>query len=243
MKDYSNITLTTLTFGNVPDTFQLSFIVPRVTWWLLSDRTKKEIDDIGLTLLLAIELYKEDGDHNDLRSLFRIAQIERDFGAWVAAPGWTWKDGFALFALLKVAEALPYLEREPSIAAECALEAMEAVCFAELLTHLKERKNEQEKDSDRDLQEQLASHRSALGKKGANAKHDQTTRPLKAKAIELYESREWPSVSQAAKDIYPKLGPFIEAKGISFRFSSERGEKTTYQWLLAHRKKKTTESS
>ncbi len=241
MKDYSNLTLKTLTFDTVPDTFQLSFIVPRAKFFLLGDRTEKELDDIGLTLLLAIELYKEDGDRDDLRSLFRIAKdVERDFGAWVAAPGWSWQEGFALFALLKVAEALPYLEREPSIAAECALEAMEAVCFADQLKSLKETRNEQEEDSDRDLQKQLASYRSALARKGANARHDRTTRPLKAKAIELYESKKWPSVMQAAKYIYRELK---QEKSMPCPLSPERGEKTIYDWLLAHRKKTTSESS
>ncbi len=244
MKDYSNFTLKTLTFDNVPDTFQLSSIAQRVQFFLLGDRTEKELDDIGLTLLLAIGLWKEDEDRDDLRSLFRIAHdVERDFGAWVYAPGWSWEEGFALFALLKVAEALPYLEREPSIAAECALEAMEAVCFADQLKSLKETRNEQEKDPDRDLQKQLASHRSALAKKGANAKHDRTTRPLKAKAIELYESREWRSDMQAAKHIHRGLKQFIEETGIPFRLSADRAEKTICDWLRAHRKKKTTESS
>ena len=241
MKDYSNFTLKTLTFDNVPDTFQLSFIAPRVQLFLLGDRTEKELDDIGLTLLLAIGLWKEDEDRDDLRSLLRIAHdVERDFGAWVAAPGWSWEEGFALFALLKVAEALPYLEREPSIAAECALEAMEAVCYAELLKFLRETKNKQEKDPERHFQRQLASYHSALGKKAANARHDRTTRPLKAKAIELYESREWPSVSQAAKFIHSELK---QDKSMPTRLSPERGEKTIYDWLLAHRKKTTDQSS
>jgi hypothetical protein len=240
MKDYSNFTLKTLTFDNVPDTFQLSSIAPRVQFFLLGDRMEKELDDIGLTLLLAIELYKEDGDRDDLRSLFRIANVQRDFGAWVAAPGWSWEEGFALFALLKVAEALPYLEREPSIAAECALEAMEAVCYAELLKFLKETKNKQEKDPERQFQTQLASYHSTLGKKAANARHDRTTRPLKAKAIELYESKKWPSVRQAAKYIYRELK---QDKSMPTRLSPERGEKTIYDWLLAHRKKTISASS
>ncbi len=241
MKDYSNFTLKTLTFDTLPDTFQLSFIAPRVNWWLLSGRTEKERDDIGLTLLLAIELYKEDEDRDDLRSLVRIAHdVERDFGTWVAAPGWSWQEGFALFALLKVAEALPYLEREPSIAAECALEAMEAVCYADLLKFLKETKNTQEKDPERQFQTYLASYHSTLAKKAANARHDRTTRLLKAKAIELYESRKWPSVRQAAKFIHSELK---QDKSMPTRLSPERGEKTIYDWLLAHRKKTTSGSS
>ncbi len=241
MKDYSNFTLKTLTFDTVPDTFQLSFIVPRVNWWLLSGRTEKELDDIGLTLLLVIELYQEDGDRDDLRFLFRIAHdVERDFGALVYAPGWSWEEGFALFALLKVAEALPYLESESSIAAECALEAMEAVCYAELLKFLRETKNKQEKDPERHFQRQLASYHSALGKKAANARHDRTTRPLKAKAIELYESKKWPSVRQAAKFIYSELK---QDKSMPTRLSPERGEKTIYDWLLGHRKKTISASS
>ncbi len=224
----------TLKTDTVPETFQLAYISQGARG-LLHDRSEKDIDDIGLTVGLWITLNKEDRDADDLRSFFRISLIERDFGAWAAAPGWSWEEGYALFALLKVAEALPYLERKPSIAAECALEAMEAVCYVDVLAL--------HKDPDRDLQEQLASHRSALARKGANARHDQTTRPLKAKAIELYESKKWRSVSQAAKDIYPKLEQFIEAKGIRFSFSAERGPKTVYDWLRAHRKKTTSESS
>ena len=224
----------TLKTDTVPETFQLAYISQGARG-LLHDRSEKDIDDIGLKLGPRITRLKEDRDADDLRSFFRISLIERDFGAWAAAPGWSWAEGYALFALLKVAEALPYLEREPLIAAECALEAMEAVCYADVLAL--------HKDSERDLQKQLASHRSALAKKGANARHDQTTRPLKAKAIELYESKKWRSDMQAARHIYRELKQFIEAKGIPFRFSSERGPKTICDWLRAYRKKKTTESS
>ena len=232
----------TLKTDTVPETFQLAYISQGARG-LLHDRSEKDIDDIGLTVGLWITLNKEDRDADDLRSFFRISLIERDFGAWAAAPGWSWAEGYALFALLKVAEALPYLEREPSIAAECALEAMEAVCYADVLALRKETEDDRDKDPDRDFQKQLASHRSALARKGANARHDRTTRPLKAKAIELYESREWRSDMQAAKHIHRELKQFIEETGIPFRFSSERGPKTIYDWLLAHRKKKTTESS
>ncbi len=225
----------TLKTDTVPETFQLAYISQGARRLLLHDRNEKDIDDIGLTVGLWIILNKEDRDADDLRSFFRISLIERDFGAWAAAPGWSWEEGYALFALLKVAEALPYLEREPSIAAECALEAMEAVCYADVLAL--------RWDSERDLQKQLASHRSALAKKGANARHDQTTRPLKAKAIELYESKKWRSDMQAARHIYRELKQFIEETGIPFRLSPERAEQTICDWLRAHRKKKTTESS
>ena len=119
---------------------------------------------------------------------------------------------------------------------------MEAVGYVAVLALNKEIQDDREKDPDRDLRERIASHRSALARKAANTKHDQTTRPLKAKAIELYESKNWRSVSQAAKDIYPKLEQFIEAKGMRFRFSSERGPKTLYDWLLAYRKKTANEN-
>ena len=244
MKDYSSFTLKTLTFDTVPDTFQLSFIVPRAKFFLLGDRTEKELDDIGLTLLLAIELYKEDGDRDDLRSLFRIAKdVQHDFSAWVAAPGWSWEEGFALFALLKVAEALRHLEREPLIAAECALEAMEAVCFADLLESRKETKDDRAKDPARHFQTQLASHDSARARKAANARHDKTTRPIKTKAIELYESKKWRSDSEAARFIYQELKKFIEKEGIQFRLSVERGPKTICDWIRAHRRKTTNKNS
>ncbi len=230
----------TLKTGTVPETFQLAYI----SQWargLLYDRNEKDIDDIGLTLGLSITLLKEDRDADDLRSFFRISLFERDFGAWAAAPGWSWEEGYALFALLKVTEALRHLKSDPSIAAECALEAMEAVGYADILALRKETEDDREKDPDRDLQKQLESHYHTLARKAVNAKHNQTTRRLKKKAIKLYESKKWPSVSQAAKDIYPKLEQFIEAKGIRFRFA-ERGPKTLYDWLLAHRKKTTAEN-
>ncbi len=230
----------TLKTDTVPETFQLAYISQGARRLLLHDRSEKNIDDIRLKLGPRITRLKEDRDTDDLRSFFRISLFERDFGAWAAAPGWSWEEGFALFALLKVAEALPYLEREPSIAAECALEAMEAVCYADLLKFLKETKNKQEKDPERHFQRQLASYHSTLAKKAANARHDRTTRPLKAKAIELYESRKWPSVLQAAKFIYSELK---QDKSMPTRLSPERGEKTIYDWLLAHRKKTTSGSS
>ncbi len=232
----------TLKTDTVSDTFQLAYI----SQWargLLHDRTEKDLDDIGLTVGLWITLNKEDEDADDLRSFFRISLIEPDFGAWAAAPGWSWKEGYALFALLKVAEALRHLKSDPPIAAECALEAMEAVGYADILALRKETEDDREKDPDRDFQKQLESHYHTLARKAANARHDQTTRRLKKKAIKLYESKKWRSVLQAAKHIYPKLEQFIEAKGIRFRFSPERGPKTVYDWLRAHRKKTTSESS
>ena len=232
----------TLKTDTVPDTFQLAYI----SQWargLLHDHSEKDIDDIRLKLGPRITRLKEDRDTDDLRSFFRISLIERDFGTWAAAPGWSWEEGYALFALLKVAEALPYLERKPSIAAECALEAMEAVGYADILALLKETKNDRKKDSHRDLQKHLESHHRTLARKAANARFDRTTRPLKAKAIELYESKKWRSDMQAARHIYWELKQFIKAKGIPFRFSSERGPKTICDWLRAYRKKKTTESS
>lgn len=226
----------------VPETFQLAYI----SQWargLLHDRTEKDINDIGSTLSLLITRVKEDEDADDLRSFFRISLFERNFGAWADAPGWSWEEGYALFTLLKVAEALRHLKSDPSIAAECALEAMEAVGYADILALRKETEDDRETDPDRDLQKQLESHHRALARKAANAKHDQTTRRVKKQAIKLYESKKkWPSVSQAAKHIYPKLEQFIEAQGIRFRFA-ERGPKTLYEWLLAHRKNTTTESS
>ncbi len=179
--------------NTVPETFQLAYI----SQWargLLHDRSEKDIDDIRLKLGPRITRLKEDRDADDLRSFFRISLIEPDFGAWAAAPGWSWEEGYALFALLKVAEALPYLERKPSIAAECALEAMEAVGYADILALRKETKNDREKDPDRDFQKQLESHYHTLARKAADAKHDRTTRRLKKKAIKLYESKKWPSV-------------------------------------------------
>ena len=232
----------TLKTDTVPETFQLAYI----SQWargLLHDRTEKDFDDIGLTVGLRITRLKEDKDADDLRSFFRISLIERDFGAWAAAPGWSWEEGYALFALLKVAEALRHLKSDPPIAAECALEAMEAVGYADILALRKETEEDREKDPDRDLQKQLESHHRTLARKAANAKHDQTTRRLKKEAIRLYEAGKWRSVLQAAKDIYPKLEQFIEAQSIVFRFSAERGPKTLYDWLRAHRKKTTTESS
>ncbi len=232
----------TLKTDTVPETFQLAYI----SQWargLLHGRSEKNIDDIGLTVGPRITRLKEDRDADDLRSFFRISLVKRDFGAWAAAPGWSWKEGYALFALLKVAEALRHLKSDPPIAAECALEAMEAVGYADILALRKETKNDREKDSHRDLQKHLESHHRTVARKAANAKHDQTTRRLKKKAIKLYESKKWRSVLQAAKHIYPKLEQFIEAKGIRFSFSSERGPKTVYDWLLAHRKKTTSESS
>jgi hypothetical protein len=231
----------TLETDPVPETLQLADISRRARSFL-RDGSEKELADIGLALGLSIALYKEN-EFDDLRSLVDTAIAGHDFGAWVAAPGWSWQEGFALFALLKVREALRHLESHPSLAAECALEAMEAVGYADVLEAHKEAGNAREKEPDRDLREQIAGHNRDRARKAANERHDRTTRPLKEEAIRLYEARKWRSVLQAAKEIYPKLEQFIEAKGIPFRFSSERGPKTIYDWLRAHRKKIVAESA
>jgi len=53
---------------------------------------------------------------------------------------------------------------------------------------------------------------------------------LRERATELYLEKQYPSVNQAAKNIFPKVQEFADKIGVA-RLSTERVEKTVYDWL------------
>ena len=124
-------------------------------------------------------------------------------------------------------------------AGEKALEAMDAICYAEHLHAIEEQTEElaklridlhqASKNSDTIAEEKSKKKISLAASKAAIKRHEKSAE-LKNIAITLYLTKPWPSVRQASKNIYPKL---VEpGKIIGFVFSPDRGEQTVYEWLL-----------
>ena len=75
----------------------------------------------------------------------------------------------------------------------------------------------------------IKSHNAAKARERAQKRREPTTQ-LKQLALDLYAGKEWKSVRQATKSIYPQL--VEKSKEIGFRFSDDRGFQTVYEWLL-----------
>ncbi len=75
------------------------------------------------------------------------------------------------------------------------------------------------------------------GAETAAKKRHQPSAETKARAIELFRGRQWPSTSAAAKEVFKILSP-ISQREYGFKFA-ERGLKTVYEWLLKDKKSNT----
>jgi len=76
---------------------------------------------------------------------------------------------------------------------------------------------------------------SLLATNAANARHQNSTRRVKAKAIELYESAEFASPHAASIKIESAVRQY--ARSIGATLSPDRGRKTIYDWLREHHKR------
>ncbi len=69
--------------------------------------------------------------------------------------------------------------------------------------------------------------------RNAAAKRHERTYLIREKAVELFNASDvWKSTLQAARAIFPEVAEFAMDQGV--RMSTERGEKTVYDWLRAH---------
>jgi hypothetical protein len=120
-----------------------------------------------------------------------------------------------------------------------ALEAMNAICYAEHLYAIAEQAEDLAKlrielhqassNTDMIVEDKLKQKVSLAAKKSAIKRH-RKSKKLKEIAVTLYMTKTWPSVRQASKNIYPQL--LETGRKIGFVFSPERGEQTVYEWLL-----------
>lgn len=121
-----------------------------------------------------------------------------------------------------------------------ALDAMDAICYAEHLRVIEKQNEELEKlrielhqasqNTDAIVEDKLKK-KISLAASHASIKRHAKSAQLRNMAIKLYLTQTWPSVRQASKNIFPQL---IEpGDKIGFVFSPDRGEQTVYEWLLA----------
>jgi len=124
-------------------------------------------------------------------------------------------------------------------AGQQALEAMNAICYAEQLYAIAEQAEDLAKlrielhqassNTDMIVEDKLKKKVSLAASNAAIKRHSKSKK-LKEIAVALYMTKTWPSVRQASKNIYLQL--LEPAKEIDFVFSPERGEQTVYEWLL-----------
>ena len=121
-----------------------------------------------------------------------------------------------------------------------ALDAMDAICYAEHLRATEKQNEELEnlrialhqasQNTDAIVEDKLKK-KISLAASHASIKRHAKSAELRNMAIKLYLTQTWPSVRQASKNIFPQL---IEpGDKIGFVFSPDRGEQTVYEWLLA----------
>lgn len=154
------------------------------------------------------------------------------------------REYFAVLALWRIEDSLEWIELKHqhslSLAGDAALDAMDAVCYAEYLeivdlisSHFQSSTSRFEEELrlsvDKEVEEKTKQKISLNSKKNAIKRHADSTE-LKRIAVDLFLAKTWPSTRQAAKKIYPQL--VLESKEMDFTFSAERGEQTVYEWLL-----------
>jgi len=82
----------------------------------------------------------------------------------------------------------------------------------------------------------ISAIKSSEAKEKAEIRHNQTTRPLKAKAIELAEEIRTANPSQSlrsiSKQLHPKLKQYAKSEGLPYSTDDPYG--TLYKWLREH---------
>ena len=150
---------------------------------------------------------------------------------------------FAVLALWLIADCLKWIQFEPpylSLAGTAAIEAMDAVCYAEHLqdadkfvgaiqAQVSRIEDESALKVEKEVEEKLTLRISLNARKASHKRHGKSAY-LRDVASKLFLSEKWPSVRQASKKIYPQL--VEHGRKIGFAFSPERGEQTVYGWLL-----------
>ncbi len=103
------------------------------------------------------------------------------------------------------------------------IEAMDAVCHANSFA-----------TADALAEEMTTKKLKSRGLQGVHKKNEKYGELIKYAEM-LFVKKEWHSVMQASKVIFPEVQKYAKEKGIKL-LSDDNGEKTVYTWLLKHEK-------
>ena len=124
----------------------------------------------------------------------------------------------------------------PSLHAFFSIKEWQAHNYFLCAAHAYDALNALEAETKEEWNNRMREMRSKIGKDAALAKHEKTTYKLRDKAIELFEARTYRSAHEASKEIAKDVLAY--AREIGVPFSEDQAQKTTYGWILRHKKQK-----
>jgi hypothetical protein len=213
-----------LDFRRTEQLSQLAEFLDTMVEDCISSQLGVELNRHTIELNESIEL---DGEPFPRDYLSDVSLLKKRFEE-IEISGFDDYECFAVLALWKASDAMRWEGKLLTVSFQNAIEAMEAVCYAEQL------KSEDLYQLAVDHVRKTSHEKRSLQTSLAGQKRHRRSNELKNLAEALYSDGTWKSVRQAMTTIYPDIEQHAEK--IGYRIQSNRFEKTIYDHLCSFKR-------